>query len=119
MITTKFHAFLDYFSGIILLCAPWILGFDDVLPAMGTAVAAGILVLAMSVLTNYEGGVIRTVKMKTHLTIDIIMGILLALSPWLLKFSEFIYWPHLLMGTIAFFAGIVTRTYSSTEANPS
>jgi hypothetical protein len=115
MITTKFHAILDYLSGIILLCAPWILGFNNVMPAMSAAVGAGIMVLAMSMLTNYEGGFIHDIKMKTHLAIDVILGILLALSPWLLKFSEYIYWPHLLMGSLAFLAGIFTKRSSSIE----
>jgi len=48
--------------------------------------------------------------MRGHLTIDIIAGIFLAISPWLFGFSEIVYWPHLLVGIAEIGAGLMTKT---------
>jgi hypothetical protein len=108
IISRKFHAVLDYMSGILLIAAPWALQFDDVSAATTTAVVAGALILIMSLMTNYEGGIVRIVPMSLHLNMDILLGIVLAASPWLFGFKDEVYLPHLIMGVLAILSGIMT-----------
>ena len=75
-ISRKFHAVLDYMAGLILIAAPWMLGFADVEAAKWAAVAVGVLILLMSLFTDYEGGVQKVLSMSTHLTMDVIAGYL-------------------------------------------
>ena len=56
--------------------------------------------LVYSLLTDYELGVVRRIPMPVHLTLDLLSGLLLAVSPWLFGFSEFVWVPHLLLGLV-------------------
>ncbi|RYE52305.1 MAG: hypothetical protein EOP48_16780 [Sphingobacteriales bacterium] len=107
-ISRKFHAVLDYMSGVLLIAAPWLFGFADIEGAKWSAVIVGALILLMSFLTDYEGGGKKVISMSTHLTMDVIAGIFLAASPWLLNFDEYVYLPHLLMGILEIGAGLFT-----------
>jgi len=61
-------------------------------------------------LTNYELGVTKGISMRTHLTLDLMSGILLAASPWIFGFSEYVYLPHLVLGILEIGASLVTST---------
>lgn len=115
IISRKFHAVLDYLSGIVLIIAPWVLNFNDSNVASAVAVVAGVLILIMSVMTDYEGGLIHTIPMSTHLNMDIVLGILLAASPWLFGFNERVYLPHLILGLLAIALGFLTVRVSLTN----
>ncbi len=112
IISRKFHAVLDYLSGAVLIAAPWLLGFSDVEPARWVAVFVGAMILLMSMMTDYEGGLVKALSMKLHLTVDVITGIFLAASPWLFGFSDQVYLPHLLMGILAIGSGLCTENRS-------
>lgn len=111
-ISRKFHAMLDYITGILLIASPWLLNFAEVESAKWVAIVVGVLILAMSFMTDYEGGGKKVIHMSTHLTIDIITGIFLAVSPWLLNFSEYVYLPHLIIGIMEVGAGVFTERTS-------
>ena len=111
-ISRKTHSVLDYIVGIILIAAPWILGFADVDAAKWSAVIVGAVIILMSLFTDYEGGVVKTLSMSTHLTLDVIAGLFLAASPWLLKFNDRVYLPHLIVGILEIGAGLFTHTES-------
>lgn len=57
-------------------------------PAATLALVNGAMVLGMSLLTNYPGGVYRTLSFKTHRTGDIAQAALAGLGPLLLGFSR-------------------------------
>jgi hypothetical protein len=108
IISTKIHSYLDYITGISFLAAPMLLTFQDSPAAIWTLMAAGGVILSMSIFTNYEGGLIREVPISVHLNADIITGLLLAASPWIFGFSDHIYLPHLILGLFEFAAAILT-----------
>lgn len=115
-ISRKLHAVLDYLSVIILIVLPFIMGFEGI--SKWVAIFVGLMILAMSMLTDYEGGFSKAISMKIHLSADVITGFFLALSPWILNFSNQIYLPHLLMGILAISAGLFTvkkSQYSSAD----
>jgi hypothetical protein len=57
-------------------------------PAAALAIVNGAMVLGMSLLTNYPGGVYRTLSFKTHRTGDIAQAALAGLGPMLFGFSR-------------------------------
>jgi SPW repeat. len=108
----KFHAVLDYMVGILLIAAPWLLGFASIEPAMWSAVIVGAAIIGMSIFTDYEGGLVKAIPMATHLTMDVIAGLILAASPWLFGFADQVYLPHLLVGILEVGAGLFTMSAS-------
>ncbi|WP_432713202.1 SPW repeat protein [Pedobacter sp.] len=107
-ISRKTHAVLDYIVGLLLIAAPWIFRFSDVEAARWCAIVVGLLVIAMSLVTDYEGGTKKMISMATHLNMDVLVGIFLALSPWLFGFREQVYLPHLVVGIFSILAGLCT-----------
>jgi hypothetical protein len=106
------HAILDYMAALLLLVAPWLFHFDHSRPAMLLSILFGVVILGMSLITNYEGGIRKTIPMDIHLYADIFGGGFLALSPWLLFFSETTYLFHLSMGLGLVFSGLLTKRES-------
>lgn len=90
IIPTKVHAALDYAAGILLIASPWLFGFaDESTAATWIAVLAGIAMLGMSTITNYEGGFLaHAITMRLHLITDAALGVFLAVSPWLFGFAD-------------------------------
>jgi SPW repeat len=89
IIPTRMHGMVDYLVGIILVASPWIFGFsDESSTAKWTFIVAGAVVLATSLMTNYELGLMHLVPMHVHLFADAIVGIVLALSPWIFGYAD-------------------------------
>ena len=103
---------LDYISGVLLIASPWLFNFEDVDSAKWVAIIVGILIIGQSFITDYEGGGKKMLSMSGHLTMDVIMGIFLAASPWLLNFDEYVYLPHLIIGIMEIGAGLFTERTS-------
>jgi hypothetical protein len=118
MIPSKTHAILDYLVGIILIAAPWILGFADDSAATVIPMLIGISTLLYSILTNYEYSIARVIPYKIHLTIDFIAGFLLMVSPWLFGFNDRIYLPHVIAGAFEMVAVLLSRKVTSTVHLP-
>lgn len=106
---TKIHGVLDYATGLALIAAPWLFGFADDGPATWVPVLLGIGVIGYSLMTHYELGAVHKLSMPTHLGLDIASGILLALSPWLFGFADYVYAPHLAVGLFEIVTAMVTE----------
>ncbi|WP_035332968.1 SPW repeat domain-containing protein [Dyadobacter crusticola] len=118
IISTKFHSRLDYLTGALFIAMPWIANFEDVLPATWTLVAVGAMAILMSIFTDYEGGMVRSIPMSVHLNVDIVTGLFLAASPWIFGFADQVYLPHVILGLFETAAGLMTsRTATGAEEN--
>jgi hypothetical protein len=103
-LTAQPHGVLDYLVGLLLLISPWLLQFDDVSStARITMVTLGIIVLGLSLVTDYPLGVIKIVPFRVHGIIETIGALFLLVSPWLLGFSE--------VTTATYFAVVVAIAY--------
>jgi hypothetical protein len=80
-------------------------------------VVLGAGAIIYSLMTDYELGLSRTISMSTHLTLDLWSGILLAASPWIFGFNEYVYLPHLILGILEIGASLVTERTPSVSAN--
>ena len=107
--STKAHAVWDYLIGVVFIGLPFLLGFADDGRAQWPMVMAGVLVLLLATVTDYEGGLFRRVLMTLHLGLDRLIGSLLGASPWLLGFSDRVYLPHLILGLLILTLGLLTR----------
>jgi hypothetical protein len=110
IISTKAHGILDYLMGVLLIAAPWLLGFARNGAETWVPVVLGAGMILYSLMTNYEMGLSHTLSMRTHLTMDMVSGIFLALSPWIFGFNDYVYLPHLILGIAEVGAALMTET---------
>lgn len=112
-ISSDTHGIIDYAVGLALVVAPWLFGFaneDSASSATATwlPVAIGIVILGVSLMTQYRYSVTKTIAYSTHLVIDMFLGFFLAVSPWLFGFADYIIFPHVIVGlamiSISFFS---------------
>jgi hypothetical protein len=87
---TRVHALLDYTVGVVLIAAPWIFRFaSESSAAKWISVVAGIAMIGLSAMTDYEGGFLtRAIPMRVHLMMDAMLGVFLIASPWLFGFAD-------------------------------
>ncbi|MBM3606344.1 MAG: hypothetical protein FJX25_16965 [Alphaproteobacteria bacterium] len=109
MIDTRTHGIIDYLTGTLLILAPYLFGFatggiEQWLPQI-----LGVMIIGMSLLTNYELSVAKVIPLKAHLAVDVLGGALLAVSPWLFGFADIIWWPHLLVGLMEIVVPLITK----------
>ena len=78
VIPTGAHGVVDYLMAVVLVGAPYVLGFG-LNPETGLAVnnaaiyvpvTLGFALILYSLLTNYELGVVRRIPMRVHLGLD-------------------------------------------------
>lgn len=114
ILTTKIHGVLDYAVSIILILTPLMFGFAEsgnasfLIPRI-----LGVAIVILGLLTKYEFGLIKIIFMKAHIAADYVIGIFLALSPWLFGFSKEsvnIWVPHLVIGLLIFGITLVTQS---------
>lgn len=117
MLSTRVHGYMDYLMGVLLIILPFILNFPR-----GAATAVPIIlgagVIMYSLITDYELGLLKILAMKTHLIIDLIGGIFLAVSPWLFGFADEVLWPFLILGILEIGASLMTEKAPSYDAHP-
>ena len=114
-LSTHLHGYLDYSVGVLLIAAPWILGFARGGAESWVFVAAGVGAIAYSLFTDYELGLVRRIQMPVHLWLDGLAGILLAVSPWLFAFDDVVRIPHLVAGIFEIVVALVTNTIPGYE----
>jgi hypothetical protein len=112
---TKTHGYLDYIMGVLLIAAPWLFDFARGGAETWIPVILGAGAILYSLFTDYELGVSRRISMRTHLTLDLMSGILLAASPWIFGFNDYVYMPHLILGILEIGASLMTKTHPSDE----
>lgn len=113
MISTKTHGIIDYFTGILLIAAPYLFGFATGGIEHWLPMVLGATTIVMSLMTNYELALFRKIPLRAHLGVDMASGALLAVSPWLFGFANIIWWPHLLVGLMEIIVPLMTRREES------
>lgn len=108
LLSTKVHGALDYIVGLLLIVAPWALGFARDGAETWIPVILGFSAILYSMFTDYEWSVSQKLSMKTHLTLDVVSGIFLAASPWIFHFSDYVFLPHLIVGLFEIVAAAIT-----------
>lgn len=108
-IPTTFYGVLSHILSLVLIASPWLFGFVNVSSAaLFLPMYMGWLQLIMAIFTDNKASFIRQLPMQTHLVIDVFMGFILLVSPWLYNFSGKAFLPQLLLGLLLMFLGIFT-----------
>lgn len=100
LINTKAHGVLDYVAGVLAMIMPWLFGFHRGGAESWVPLNIGIYLVLYSLITNYEYGWFKGITVKWHLLLDMLAGLVLALSPWIFGFHLFVYLPHLTVGLV-------------------
>jgi hypothetical protein len=108
-IPTKIHGYMDYMMGVLLIAAPWLFDFAQGGAETWVPVVLGAGAIIYSLMTDYELGATNAISMRTHLTLDLVSGALLAASPWIFGFADYIYAPHLILGLLEIGAALMTK----------
>jgi len=104
------HAIIDYAMSIILILSPWLLNFSRNGAETWVPVIIGIATLGISSITKYKYSLKKIIPMRDHLMIDMVSGIVLAISPWIFGFSNYVFLPHLIFGIMEIGASLTTET---------
>lgn len=112
LISTKTHGYLDYLMGFFLIIAPFAFRLESQSTEAIIFYVLGVTMLFVSAITDYELGFIKSIPMKSHLTLDLVSGIFLAASPWLFDFANVVYLPHLILGPMEVGAAMITNSKS-------
>ena len=116
VINSRTHGVIDYVTGALLIIAPYIFGFADGGVEQWLPMLLGAMIIVMSLITKYELSAAKIIPLPTHLIVDILGGLLLAVSPWLFGFANVIWWPHLLVGLFEIVVAVLTRRHPDTIA---
>lgn len=109
-ISTKFFGFFNYLLAAALIASPWMFGMVEISSAaLLIPIYIGWLQFIMNVFSNNETSLIKQFPIHTHLTIDILMGFILFVSPWLYTFSDRIWAPQVIFGLILMGLAIFTK----------
>lgn len=118
-IPTRVHGVMDYIVGALLIASPWLFGFAAGGAETWVPVVLGAMTLVMSLMTDYELGLVPKIGVRMHLNMDLISGILLAASPWLFGFADYIWAPHLIFGLLEIIVSLTTLTSPALHADRS
>jgi hypothetical protein len=98
-IPTLVHGIADYLVGVIVIGLPFFFGIESA-PRLAL-IALGTSVLLYSLLTDYELGAIRFLRVRFHLLLDGVFGVVMLLLPSLFSIAPEGKWPIYLIGLLA------------------
>jgi hypothetical protein len=95
-INSTFHGLLDYAAAAALIALPLLLNIAEQSPlAMYMSVAAGIGLIAYSLITNYHYSVAKVISFKIHLMLDLAAAVFFLAAPLIFGFegvAKIYYW---------------------------
>ncbi|HEV7293245.1 MAG TPA: SPW repeat protein [Devosia sp.] len=114
MIDTRTHGIIDYLLGAALIIVPFLFDFGAVSEAaLWTPVILGVVVLLTSLMTKYELSAAKVIPMPIHIGADILVGLVLAASPWLFGFADEMWTPHLILGVLEIGVALLSKKHSA------
>jgi drug/metabolite transporter (DMT)-like permease len=119
IISSRTHTYIGAVVGVVLIIAPWVLGFDEITSATASAVGVGLFVVVNEMLTTSPAAPLKMVPMRIHLVLDVVTGIFLLASPFLFRFSDEdanAWVPHVVVGVLIAGYALVTDTSDAVQA---
>lgn len=109
-ISPRVHGLLDYVVAALLVCSPWLFGFNYGSSETIVPVALGGFTIIYSLFTQYVRGVFPLLPFRGHLALDCLQALLLGISPWLFNFWQQVYWPHIVIAVMELTVVLSTKT---------
>jgi drug/metabolite transporter (DMT)-like permease len=119
IISSRTHTYIGAVVGVVLIIAPWVLGFDEITAATASAVGVGLFVVVNEMLTTSPAAPLKMVPMRIHLVLDVVTGIFLLATPFLFRFSDEdanAWVPHVVVGVLIAGYALVTDTSDAVQA---
>jgi len=117
-ISMRAHEAIDCIASLVFIVSPFMFGFNDGRAAEWVPIIIGIVLFLMALCTRYGLGVVKIIPFKMHVAMDVVAGLLLALSPWIFGFHHYIWLPHLILGILEMGAALMTRTEQTRSTIP-
>ena len=92
------HTLLDFLGGNFAIAFPFLLGIDRSLGETWIPVVCGFALLLNNFFTDHDLGIFRHLNGRQHFALDVAIGIVIAISPWLAGFWHYVFMPHLVFG---------------------
>lgn len=108
IIPTRLHGLVDYLWGASLIVLPFLLGISG--QAVWFLAGLGVFALIYSMSTDYELGIVRFLRIRFHLVLDGILGLILLATPGLIGLPEHTRLPIYVLGALALAASLMTKT---------
>lgn len=109
VVSRRVHAYLDYPISIALIVLPLLLGLGSSSAlAFWIAFGAGLASFSLTLMTDHETGLFRLLPYSLHLIADFVIGVVLAVAPFVFGFTGLdatFYW----IGAVAFFAIVALK----------
>ena len=128
-ISTKVYGVLNYLVALTLIASPWL--FDLRLissAAFFLPIYIGWLQLIMAIFAKNETGFVKQFPIRIHYTLDVVMGFILLMSPFIYGFAfdsvraagifKGVFIPEVLLGGLLFIMGIFTEKSPFTTRLP-
>jgi hypothetical protein len=106
-VPTQFHGIVDYLVGLLVIALPFFLGLTA--GPRVVLIILGVAVILYSLLTDYELGAVRFLRIRFHLLLDALFGISMLISPWLFDFPAESRWPVYVIGVLALVLAMTTQ----------
>jgi hypothetical protein len=106
-IPTTAHGLADYIVSLIVMGLPFYFGWTGA--GRVTFVTLGILLICYSLLTDYEFGLIRVLRIRFHLLLDALFGLAMLAAPTLLDLPNDSRIPVYVIGILSLFLSLTTK----------
>jgi hypothetical protein len=107
-IPTRIHGAVDYIVGLIVIGLPFFLDLQGA--SWWFFMITGAAAILYSLFTDYELGAIRFLRIRFHLLLDAMFGLIMLMAPLLLHLSQHARWSSYLIGALALLLVTTTKT---------
>ncbi|WP_343563359.1 hypothetical protein [Kiloniella sp. b19] len=117
-VTKNLHAYLDYPVALALMGLPTLLNLGSSHPlAFWVSTITGCAALLLTIFTDHHLGLIRVLPYRLHLAVDLSVGLVFALVPFIFGFSGLDAWYYWLNGgAVLFVVGLHKPEVSAISA---
>ena len=81
------HGLIEYAAGVLLVVAPFVLGFDSG-AATAVSIALGVVIIAVAASTDGPTSLVNQLPRPAHVALDYVLVALLIAMPFLAGFSD-------------------------------
>jgi hypothetical protein len=106
-VPTAAHGLADYVVGLIVVGLPFYFGWTGA--SRFTFVTLGVLVICYSLLTDYELGLVRVLRIRFHLLLDALFGLAMLAIPMLLHLPNDSRIPVYVIGVLSLLLSLTTK----------
>lgn len=82
------HEGIEYLAGLFLIAAPFLFGFDDEPLQLALSIIAGIVILAVAVLSRGPAAVANVLPTRFHATLDYVIAFFFLIAGLLFLLAE-------------------------------